>query len=416
MTSDASDLFLLFSAVIALGFLGYLVFERARISEVLFLILFGILIGPVLHLVPADTFTTAAPFIASLALAMVMFGGGLEFHFDDVARGAGRAGLLAGVGLVTTTSAITLVGVLIIHLGWLESLLLALVFGHVSTVIVFPLLNKLGVASSTRVMLGLDSAIAEVVSVVGVIAISEAIALHNTQVSHAVQAIASQFAVAIVLGLIGGVAWSRLLTPLASKRYNYMLTLSVILALHVGVTALGGNGPIGVLVFELVLGNAALLRRTGLRAADFNDEMRNFQGEVTFFLRTFFFVYLGLTVTLGELLDPAFLRISLAITIAIFVARVIAMRLSTVGTKLAVRDLFIVGVMIPRGLATAVLAALPFAAYGIDVAREFPAYALGVIILTNVVTTVGVFVGTQWPSRRVNVQTPKEKLPLPPRP
>lgn len=392
MADGASGIFLLLSAVISLGFVGYLLFERTRISDVLLLIAFGVLVGPALHLIPTNAFTDAAPFITSLALAMIMFEGGLELRATDIVKGAGRGALLAIISFVLGTAGMATVAHYWIHLDWLPSILLGAALGHTSSVVVFPILKKLGLSDRVRAMLGIESAIAEVLSVVSVITIAEAIVLGNADVGHAASQMAAQFSVAIVLGIVGGILWSRLLIPLSTKRYSYMLTLAAILALHVGTGALGGSSPISVLVFGIIVGNSETVRKTGLAVGDFSPEMRTFQGEISFFLRTFFFVYLGLTLSLGSLLNLEFVKAAGLLVGAIFLARIITARVSLTGKAREPRAAAILGIMIPRGLAAAVLAGIPFATYGVAETQNFPAYALGVILLTNLVTTIGVFI------------------------
>ncbi|MHB8605252.1 MAG: cation:proton antiporter domain-containing protein [Thermoplasmatota archaeon] len=411
MGEDASSLFLLFSAVIALGFLGYLFFERTRISDVLALVAFGALVGPGLHLIAPETFTAAAPFITSFALAMILFGGGLELNIAELARGAARGTFLSIFGFTTATLAVAAVAWRLLHFGILESVLVGFIFAHTSSVVVFPLLSRLNTSERTRVMLGIDSALGEVLSVVLALTLAEGIALNDAQIGHAFRQIASQFSVAIVLGLVVGLLWSKLLAGLEKKHYNYMLTLAVLLALHVGVASLGGSGPIAVLVFGVVLGNTGVIRRAGLAVGDFSPKMREFQDEISFFLRTFFFVYLGLTVDLAVVTTRVFWLVAGAFVGALLVARIIAVALSLAGTERGGRDIGLMATMIPRGLAVAVLAGIPFAGYGLSFARDLPAYAVGVILLSNFVTTVGVFLAGRGARAATAAATPVAPAP-----
>ncbi len=406
MAEAASNVFLLLSAVITLGFLGYILYERTRVSEVLMLLAFGVLVGPVLHLVPVESFAAAAPFFTTLALAMIMLEGGLELHLQDLVAAAGRSSLLALLGFGLSLGGVAVAAHALLGLGWLESALLGAILGAASSVVVFPLAARLAASDRVRVMLGLDAALGEVLSVVSAITLMEALSLQQANVAHAAQQMAAQFSVAIVLGLVAGVAWARLLTALAGKRYHYMLTMAVVLALHVGVVALGGSGPIAVLVFGVVLGNASTLRRAGLRASDFTPEMRTFQGEITFFLRTFFFVYLGMTASLAQLTGRSFAVASGALTLALLLARLVAARVAILRGGFEPGTTALLATIIPRGLAVAILAALPAAEYGLAFARDFPGYALGVIVLSNLVATLGVLAFGRARSREVSVAEP----------
>ncbi|HET6403673.1 MAG TPA: cation:proton antiporter [Candidatus Thermoplasmatota archaeon] len=386
-----AGMFLLLSAVMALGFLGAFFFERTRISDILILLAFGALVGPVLGLVPTDAFTTAAPLLTTLALAMVMFEGGLELHIEALARGAKRGLVLAVAGFLLSMLLLTPVAHYALGFAWTESMILAAALSHTSSVVVFPLLRRMGLGERLRAMIGIDIAVAEVLCIVTVIALSQSIALQEAQVSAAASAMASQFTVAILLGLAAGLAWARALATMAKRRYHYMLTLAVLLALHVLVTSLGGNGPIGVLTFGIVLGNTETLQRFRMRTGAFTPEMRGFHEEVTFFLRTFVFVYLGITMSLPALLDPRFLLGALLLTAAVVVARALAVPAAMWKARRVPGERSVTTFLVARGLATAVLAGIPFGSYGLEFGRDFTAYALAVIILTNVITTVAVF-------------------------
>ena len=387
----AAPMVLLLSAVMALGFLGAFFFERTRITDVLILLAFGALVGPILGLVPTDAFTSAAPLLTTLALAMVMFEGGLELHVDQLARGAKRGLALAVGGFVASMLILAPIGHYALALGWMESLILAAVLSHTSSVVVFPLLRRMGLPERVRAMVGIDIAVAEVLCIVTVIALSQSVALQQAQVSTAAASMAAQFSVAILLGVVAGVAWARLLATMAQRRYHYMLTLAVLLALHVLVTSLGGNGPISVLTFGIALGNTDALRRAGMRTGAFTPEMRGFHEEVTFFLRTFVFVYLGVTLSIPALLDRGFFLAAVLLTLGILAARMLAVQASLWGATRAKGEGFVATTLVARGLATAVLAGIPFGSYGITSARNFSAYALAVIILTNAITTLAVY-------------------------
>ena len=56
------------------GLAGELVFKRTGIPSVLFLMGFGVLLGPVLHLADPTMVMELAPYLGTLALLVILFG------------------------------------------------------------------------------------------------------------------------------------------------------------------------------------------------------------------------------------------------------------------------------------------------------------------------------------------------------
>ena len=161
------------------------------------------------------------------------------------------------------------------------------------------------------------------------------------------------------------------------------MTLAMIFLLYGIVEAVGGNGGIAVFIFGLALGNArrivAVINVDGDWGID--EEIVRVQGEITFLVRTFFFVYVGSIISVSGV-TLSLLAASVAIVVLLYLVRAASSRL-VVG-----EDNGVIAGMMPRGLAAAVLAGLP-AASGLVIVG-FQQIAFLVIIATNVVATASV--------------------------
>jgi cell volume regulation protein A len=200
------------------------------------------------------------------------------------------------------------------------------------------------------------------------------------------------FAMSVLSGVAAGFAWWRLAPHIKDSPYGYMMTLGVVFALYVGVEWVlsdisGGGGPLAVLAFGVVLGNAAGMQ--GLRARvgdDFAPGLKRFQGELAFLVRTFFFVYLGILVDF-DLLDDAWPWALGAAMLAVMVfTRYVAVA-PVARSWRPTGELLVMTLMLPRGLAAAVMAA-EAARQGVPGTDQFVALAFVAIILSNVFTTV----------------------------
>jgi len=128
------------------------------------------------------------------------------------------------------------------------------------------------------------------------------------------------------------------------------------------VELLGFSGYVAAVVFGAVLGNIEVFhgmswmrRYLPSEAISLNDTERVFLGEVVFLLKTFFFVYVGVSI---EFADLHLVYIGLALTALIFLIRIPAAWIGLDRTT-PVRDASLVAIMSPKGLAAVVLASMP---------------------------------------------------------
>ncbi|MBS3051208.1 MAG: cation:proton antiporter [Candidatus Aenigmarchaeota archaeon] len=381
---DSFSLLALFGVTIIVGYIGYLFFDKTRIPDVFWLIIFGILVGPVLNLVDRALFVSISPFLAALALLIILFDAGLNMDFYKMLRSFPRSILLAVLGMVLSAAAASLIAYYFIGLGMLQSILLGTIVGGTSSDIVTTLVRRLRMHEKPKMLVTLESIFTDPVVIVFSIVLLNIASHSGTQVSP-VQGVLSAFSIGAVIGLIAGLVWLFVLDKLKGRPFDYMLTLAVLFLIYVFVESASGSGAIAALAFGLVLGNggafSTMLRMK--RRFGFSKLLRTFQNEVSFFIRAFFFVYLGIIVTI----NTTYLVYGLAISAALIIARLVAVQLTIYKMNLTGMEKNVLRTMAPRGLAAAVLAQLP-AAYGIPGAALFSDIVFIVILATVLYTTI----------------------------
>ena len=67
-------------AIVVIGFLSNYLFERTGFPDMLFLVVLGILVGPVAGFVDATSVVSFAPYLATLALVFILFDGGMTLN------------------------------------------------------------------------------------------------------------------------------------------------------------------------------------------------------------------------------------------------------------------------------------------------------------------------------------------------
>lgn len=386
MEISAFSLLTLFGITIVIGYAGSLIFAKTRIPDIIWLIFFGLLVGPVFNLIDRTVFLAITPFLAALALLVILFDAGLNMDFYAMVRGFSRGVLLAVLGVAM--EAVAVAAFLHLALGWppLASLLLGTMVGGTSSPIVISLVKGLRLRGNVRTVLNLESIFTDPLVVVISIAVLNIVTQANGQYS-ALSGVLSAFSIGAVIGLLSGIVWLFVLDKLRGRPFDYMLTLAVLFLLYAFVENVAGSGAIAALFFGLVLGNGSAFSRMLRFNKHFGTAhlMKSFHGEVSFFIRSFFFVYLGLIFTF----NPEVAIYGAAIAVILIVSRLLLVEISTLGMKLASYEKNIMRVMAPRGLAAAVLAQLP-KAYGLPNADFYSNAILVVILATVLYTSVSV--------------------------
>src|SRR3990170_509378 len=102
------------SILIAIGFLAAQVFERFRLPDFVLLIGVGIVLGsgvlPLGAWSPAPLLVAGQPFLLSVAIAFILFEGGLALHLRGVGRTWGLAALHTVLAMVLSVAGAWLAG------------------------------------------------------------------------------------------------------------------------------------------------------------------------------------------------------------------------------------------------------------------------------------------------------------------
>lgn len=395
-------------AVILVGLLGSFLFARTKIPDVLLLIGVGILLGPILGFLDVGIFTTLIPTIATLTIIVIIFDAGLTLSLEHLARDGVRGVLLSFLAYVDAILFTVLILTPLVPMDLTTRVLLGVVLGSTGTSIVLSLVKGMHVGHRARTLTLIDTSLNDLYVIVGVVILATLLGAGSLDLLDSLALVGRMFLVGILLGAVFGVLLVQILGRLPRHPSQYLLTVAVLLLLYFVVERLGGAGILAVLMVGIAYANALVgspAKPAGAAPSPwewtplFHRDLQVLQGEVFFFLRAFFFIALGVTLDLS-LVTPEFLGISALLALGVFAGRYVAVSVCTAGTRLPGRDVFAIFILGPRGLTTAALASWPFYQFGLLETRSFPAYATGVVLLTNIITTLGVWARERYVARR----------------
>lgn len=351
---------LFIGVVLFLGQVFSSLFERTRLPDVLPLMVLGMIMGPITGLVRPDAFGQAGQIFTTLALIVVLFRSGLEFKILSLRGAMGQGFLLttAAFGLIT----LVLAGLahFLLKVPYLYALIIGAIVADNSTAVITPLLSKLNIAPKTKTILFLEANLTGVYSIVLALALL-GVAVEGGKVSagEVGLTILLSFGVGLFLSIVAGFFWMRILNHVRSLENAVSLTFAFVLLVY-GVSELaGGDGAIATLTFGVVAGNMRLIKRLWLKKLDFkalalNEGEKTFFGEVEFIFKTLFFVYMGISMRVGEV---QLVVLGLFFALAKLVVRTPCVNWC-VGKSITRSDCSVMLAMCPNGLVSAVLAAL----------------------------------------------------------
>jgi cell volume regulation protein A len=389
-------MFTLLGCVIFLGFFANIIFEKTGIPDIIFLLFLGLLLGPILHVIDPAIFRDSSEIFAALALMIILFEGGLNMNIYKVFQESSRAIVLSLI--VVSTSMIITAGFSYVFFGWnlLPGLLLGAMIGGSSSSIVVPLMRRINVDEKIVTLVSLESAFTDALTVVlGIALIQLLVSPTGNGFYNLGHGVASAFSIGAMCGLIIGLIWLKVLKSLRGENFKNILTLAMVFLVYSFVESLGGNGAISTLLFGLVLGNAKpishILRSNLVKSKEeikTEKAIKEFHSEISFLVKTFFFVYLGMIVIVSKLYLVFF---GIILSLLLSAGRIGSVYLATLKDDTLKEYRHLISIMLPRGLAAAVLSQLPIV-YGLKDSTTYPEITFTVIMTTVIFCTVGVFV------------------------
>jgi cell volume regulation protein A len=357
------DVALIIAVVGIIIFLAHLftgLFNRIMVPDVLFLIVLGIVLGPVLGILPPSLFIEIGPIFATITLIIILLECGFTLKLSTLRTAVPGAMALALVIFPLTMAIITGLALWLTDLELLPALILGAIIGSTSEAIVIPLVRQLKIREESQVLLSVESTVTAVLSIIFALTFIDTYQLGEFQVLDVTGSLIASFLVAIGLGVAGAFIWSLFLNRIRHVKNTMFTTAACVFVIFGVVELLGFNGPIAALAFGITLGNLKPMPfpffKKGLRleSGGLTEVEKAFFGEIAFLLKTFFFIYLGISL---EMISTELMILAAVFTVIIFLLRLVAVRLTVGGTAPA-KDASFIAVMAPRGLTAIVLVAI----------------------------------------------------------
>jgi len=341
-------------------------FRKTNIPDVLVLMLVGIVIGPVLGIVTPDDFGKIGSLIATIALVVILFESGTSLNITTLGKSLGTTGLLATLCFVLTVLIVAAIGFAVLELELLPSILLGVILGGTSSAVVIPMVSALQLSEKPATVLVLESALTDVLCIVGVFALLQVFTQGGVDPGRLIGGVLSALIFAAVIGVVGGIGWLLVLGKVRDFPNTISSTLAYVFIVYGATEFLGFSGAIASLALGITLTNFEKfglhrISSIGSNIEPLNEMDLGFYREAVFLLKTYFFVYLGISIHFGA---AELALVAVAMVMLVYVMRLGLTRMVFRNESYGLRDAAITSMLAPKGLAAAVLAALPLQ-YGV---------------------------------------------------
>jgi cell volume regulation protein A len=373
-----------------LVFLAHLftgIFSRTRIPDVILLMAIGIAVGPVLGLTSPELFGAVGPVFTTVTLIIILFESGLALKLSMLRSALGGAMALAPLSFFSTMFVVAGFTVWLTDLEILPALILGAIVGSTSEAVVIPLVRQLKIKEETQTLLSVESSVNDVLSIVITIALVEAYTMGNFNIGAMAGNLVASFLVALVFGIVGALIWSVLLNRIHAIKNAIFTTPAFVFVIFGVVEVMGFSGAIAALAFGVTIGNIAQIHfpvfksLTVKEPVGLNETEKVFFSEVAFLLKTFFFIYLGISL---ELISSRLIIVGLVLTAVAFIIRIPAVRV--INKSMAPKEASVMAVMVPKGLAAVVLASIPLH-QGVAGAAVIKDITYGVVLFSILLTS-----------------------------
>jgi len=300
--------------------------------------------------------------VGIVALALIIFEGGLTTNAESLRSVAGTAALLSVGGTLLTAVITGAAAILLFDLPTLEGMLLGGIIASTDAAAVFAVMRGSALPPRTQHMLEGEAASNDPVAILLVIGFIEWIQQPDYGALDMLWLFVKQLGLGAVVGVAVGILAVRLLRRIDLPTIGlYPVASLAVAAIAFGIPdVLGGSGFLAVYAAGLVLGSSPIPAKRTVSA---------FHTGLAWLAQLSMFFTLGLLVFPSHLGDVAVEGTLLALVLA-FVARPVAVAITTAFGPLSARERLLVGWAGLRGAVPVVLATFPVIA-GIPDSLEF---------------------------------------------
>lgn len=388
--------------VVALGVVSQVLGRRFSMPAILFLLGFGIALGPEgLGVIHPEVYGQGLRAIVSIAVAIIVFEGGMMIDVRQLKHSSRSVAGLITVGAATT---FLLAGTIVhyaLGVPWKVALLYGAIVSVTGPTVVAPILKRLPLSHRLKTVLEAESVLVDAVGVLLTASVFSYITGSGVSMVGGFAALVGNLGIGIAVGVATAGLLKLALTRagvLAADLVQLMVLGGALLGYSVAEAIAHESGIAAVAVAGLMVGSMKLPHE---------ESVKQFKGVLTLLSLSVVFILLAASMSLEKLTALGWAGVAVVVLL-MAVVRPLAVVLSTWGTALSWREKAFIAWMGPRGIVAASMASLmsiELAAWNIQGGE-----VVGPLVFLTVLMTVLIEgSGAGFVARRLNLM-PKKVL------
>jgi cell volume regulation protein A len=330
-----------------------------------------------------------AQFLGSIALAYILFSGGLDTKWSDVKPVVKPAITLATLGVLITALLLGYFVHLTLKIPLLESLLLGSIVSSTDAAAVFSILRNRDVRLQGKIepLLEFESGSNDPMAVLLTIGLTGLITNGNQSAFELIPFFLIQMSLGIAIGLLSGKFFTWLINRLNLKIEGLYTVFSIAIVLLIfGLTnVINGNGFMAVYLAGVMMGNKNFIHKRTLR---------KFHDSLAWLMQILMFLTLGLLVFPSQVLPVTGMGLLISIFL-ILIARPISVMICLIKTKFNLREKAMISWVGLRGAVPIILATFPLLA-GVKNADLIFNIVFFVVITSSLIQGTSLTVMSKW--------------------
>ena len=364
------------AGLVILGILAQWVAWKTKTPAILPLILIGLFVGPVSTLLSEDGTKWLEPiwngeegvfpgeslfYFVSLAIAVILFEGGLTLRRGEVGNIGPVIVKLISVGVVVTFFGAGLAAHFIYGFSWQISFLFSSLIIVTGPTVIAPILRNIPLKTHVSSILKWEGILIDPIGALIAVLMYEFIRVEGGQ-DFTITAL-TEFGKIILFGFTFGFTFAHILALLIKRNIipHYLLnvfTLATVLGVFVlADTFAHESGLLAVVVMGMVMGNKNLPNIK---------ELLYFKESLSVLLISILFILLAANIEISELMLIFNWKAAMLFGAVVLVVRPIGVILSSLGSNLKANEIAFISWVGPRGIVAAGIASL----FGLKLARE----------------------------------------------
>ncbi|WP_119343314.1 cation:proton antiporter [Facilibium subflavum] len=357
---SASYIPVIFMAILMLGFICQWLAWRLKLPAILFLLLVGILLGPVSQMLfgakmqlldPTSLFGPILYPMVSLCVSIILFEGCMSLKFREIKGLGGTVRNIITIGLLITAILTALFVHYLFDISWKVSALIGAISSVSGPTVVVPILRSVRPTTKLANIIRWEGMLVDPIGALLAVIVFTAITASQYE---AFWHISVHILFVLTIGGGGGILAGFILGTILKKQWvpsylNNMFVLSFVVTMFViAEHIVEGGGLLIVTVMGILVGNMPNAHI---------EEILDFKESLSLILISSLFIILGANVSFAYLSEIWWKAIILILLLQ-FLIRPLAASISTINSDLNWRERLMFAWIAPRGIVAAAVAAL----------------------------------------------------------